>query len=525
MVEVVGKFDSLQFGDKIYQVKLPNDLAVQIECDHEFEITGKTGHEYAVAVPDGPVVIKRINGQTRRKSLNLFNDYKEITINVGSEQWHYVDNATLKSWGLVVGRTYTLYMWNCPTNLAAQLPNNSYDRFDSNPYTLTFTDSTSYRIGHNSNLDAKTFTPMISILEGTYTLDTMPPFKPYDNTLVNSKCNLRSTGRNFYSSNNFYTEQDAVLSGTTITSGNNDYVGVLPKQKFVFFKGLTYHFRKLNTTGTLPYGRIVAKGTPWSSSAAENGNAWYFDTDNTSFTALQNFELDSFRFPKRNSGDAYSFDLQITVEKSEELIPYEESICDVNVELGEYDYIDNKSNLLVRQTSKILTFDGSDDEGWAGDGVDSSTGMGRFRVILTEEFYGEGDKNSTKGVVNLNRFNNNLGGGAYSTTEEGWNLERRPEGYKLAFTTTIKTVEEWKSFLKSNPLQFVYKVENPTTETLQVKSGYQVWNGGLQIQETETIPYRLEKEYAISVYDQILSNTEIISSINTPQVEDTTLVL
>ena len=86
MAEVVGKFDSLQFGDKIYQVKLPNDLAVEIECDHEYEITGKTGHEYAVAIPDGPVVINKINGQTRRKSLNLFNDYKEYTINAGNEQ-------------------------------------------------------------------------------------------------------------------------------------------------------------------------------------------------------------------------------------------------------------------------------------------------------------------------------------------------------------------------------------------------------------------------------------------------------
>lgn len=176
-------------------------------------------------------------------------------------------------------------------------------------------------------------------------------------------------------------------------------------------------------------------------------------------------------------------------------------------------------------TSSVITYDGSDDEGWGGDGVDSSTGMGRFRTYLNGDFYGEGDRNSTKGVVNLNRFNNNLGGSAYSAKEEGWNFERRPEGFKLAFTTTIKTLEEWKSFLKSNPIQFVYKLTTPTTETIQVKSGYQVWNGGLQIQETETIPYILEKEYAISVYDQILSNTEIISSINTPQVEGTTLVM
>lgn len=529
MAEVVGKFDSLQFGDKIYQVKLANDLAVEIECDHEYEITGKTGHEYAVAIPDGPVVINRINGQTRRKSLNLFNDYKEYTINAGNEQWIMWTDNDLINWGLVVGKTYSVIFYSAPNGLKGNYyksDNTDWKEINSTS-VLNFTMNKGYslRIGGNNVSQKVTFKPQLMIVEGTYTLDTMPPFEPYDNTLVNSKCNLRSTGRNFYSSNDFYTEQDAVLSGTTITSGNNDYVGVLPKQKFVFLKGVTYYFRKLNATGTLPYGRIVVKGTPWSSSAAENGAAWYFDAESTSFTALQNIELEYFRFVKRTSGDAYSFDLQITTKNSEELIPYEESICDVNVELGEYDYIDNKSNLLVKQTSNIITYDGSDDEGWAGDGVDSSTGMGRFRTHLTEDFYGAGDRNSTKGVVNLTRFNNNLGGSAYSATEEGWNFERRPEGFKLAFTTTIKTLEEWKSFLQSNPLQLVYKLLNSTVSECQVKSGYQVWNSGLQIQETETIPYILEKEYAISVYDQILSNTEIISSINTPQVEGTTLVM
>ena len=463
MAEVVGKFDSLQFGDKIYQVKLPNDLAVQIECDHEFEITGKTGHEYAVAIPDGPVVIKRINGQTRRKSLNLFNDYKEITINAGSEQWYYVSNATLKSWGLVVGRTYTLYMWNCPTNFVAQLPNNSYDNFSGNPYTLTFTDSTSYRIGHNSNLDAKTFTPMISILEGTYTLDTMPPFEPYDNTLVNSKCNLRSTGRNFYSSNNFYTEQDAVLSGTTITSGNDDYVGVLPKQKFVFLKGVTYHFKKLNVTGTLPYGRIIVKGTPWSSSVAENGDAWYFDTDSTSFTPSQNIEFDSFRFVKKSSGDAYSFDLQITVENSEELIPYEESSMLVDTELGEFDYIDNLSHLIIRRTSNIITINASNIVG-VEEKVNSAGTHIAYTNIDTAGAVGEWD--TVCGVANS--------GFQVKVLDGAW-VQNKTLGVinnsLVIGSDTCSTLEEFKALC---PIQFVFKKKTPTTEPIQVKSGYQV---------------------------------------------------
>lgn len=503
------KFYSKTETDDKFALKedITGKINVSIDCDHEYEITGKTGHEYAVAVPDGPVVIKRINGQTRRKSLNLFNDYKEITINVGSEQWHHVDNATLKSWGLVVGRTYTLYMWNCPTNLVAQLPNNSYDRFDSNPYTLTFTDSTSYRIGHNSNLDAKTFTPMISILEGTHTLDTMPPFEPYDNTLVNSKCNLRSTGRNFYSSNDFYAEQDAVLSGTTITSGNSDYLGVLPKQKFVFLKGVTYRFRKLNATGTLPYGRIVAKGTPWSSSAAENGDAWYFDTDSTSFTALQNFELAYFRFVKKNSGDAYSFDLQITVENSEELIPYEESSMLVDKELGEFDYIDNVSHLLVKQTSNIITLDGSSDENWAV--VDSQAGetsnLFRWARFTSEQVEGNAGVSNIFGEADDSIWGND---------EKCFGITSGDRAVLIRVSKEeCPDVNSFRTWLSNHSFQFVYKKTTPTTEPIQLEAGYQVWNSGLQIQETETLPYILEKEYAVSLYSQILAVTSIVNSI------------
>ena len=487
---------------------LKEDIAgkinVSIDCDHEYEITGKTGHEYAVAVPDGPVLIKRINGQTRRKSLNLFNDYKEITINVGSEQWHYVNNATLKSWGLVVGRTYTIYMWNCPTNLAAQLPNNSYKDFSSNPYTLTFTDSTSYRIGHNNNLDAKTFTPMISILEGTYTLDTMPPFEPYDDTLVNSKCNLRSTGRNFYSSNTFYTDSDVTLSGTTIIceSGDTGYLEIKPKQKFVFLKGVTYYFRKLNVTGTLPYGRIIAKGTPWSSSAAENGDAWYFDNDNTSFTARQNFELDGFKFTKRSSGDAYSFDLQITVENSEELIPYEESSMLVDTELGEFDYIDNLSHLIIRRTSNIITINAEN----ITDVLEGGNLNGNYVAYTNIDTTGAVDEWDTVCGVANNGF-------AVRVLESSWVRDQTlgvNQNTLFIGSDTCSTLEEFRALC---PIQFVFKKKTPTTEPIQLEAGYQVWNSGLQIQETETIPYVLEKEYAVSLYSQVLAITSIVNSI------------
>ena len=362
------------------------------------------------------------------------------------------------------------------------------------------------RIGGNNVSQSVSFKPQIMIVEGTYTIDTMPPFEPYDDTLVNSKCNLKSIGRNFYSSNDFYTEQDTVLSGTTITSGNHDYVGVLPKQKFVFLKGVTYHFRKLNATGTLPYGRIVAKGTPWSSSTAENGEAWYFDTDSTSFTALQNFELYGFKFIKRTSGDAYSFDLQITVENSEELIPYEESSMLVDRELGEFDYIDNVGHLLVKQTSQVFTFDGSSDENWAIVGSQSSGNTNLFRwqgVSGSLRFIGNSLYSNIFGKGNESIWGNDIECIGNTATEILIRLSKEK----------CPDLNSFKTWLASANLQVVFKLSTPTTEPINLEAGYQVWNSGLQIQETETLPYILEKEYAVSLYSQVLAITSIVNSI------------
>ena len=74
-------------------------------------------------------------------------------------------------------------------------------------------------------------------------------------------------------------------------------------------------------------------------------------------------------------------------------------------------------------------------------------------------------------------------------------------------------LNSFKTWLASANLQVVFKLSTPTTEPINLEAGYQVWNSGLQIQETETIPYVLEKEYAVSLYSQVLAITSIVNSI------------
>ena len=484
-------------------------LNVNIDCDHEYEITGKTGHEYAVAVPDGQVLIKRINGQTRRKSLNLIDGFYCET----SATSQYASSFKCTKLDVSVGKQYTINFKTVNTGAELYVNENLFSfksfRCDGREYTFVFTCQNiadKLIIFKNTIDNTGRFDPMpiynIQILEGDYTNKDIPLYQEYDDILVNSKCNLKSIGRNFYSSNDFYTNNNLILNGTTITSSTDTNVNISPKKKFVFLKGITYHFRKLNVTGTLPYGRIYVKGYPWSSSAAENGRGWYFDTESTSFTPEKDIELETFYFAKRSSGDTYSFDLQITVENSEELIPYEESSMLVDTELGEFDYIDNLSHLIIRRTSNIITINAENITGVL-EGVNSNGNYVAYTNINTTGAVDEWD--TVCGVAN--------NGFAVRVLESSWVRGQTlgvSQNTLFIGSDTCSTLEEFRALC---PIKFVFKKKTPATEPIQLEAGYQVWNSGLQIQETETLPYILEKEYAISLSSQVLSNTSLISSL------------
>ena len=487
-----------------------NKLNISVGCDHEYEITGKTGHEYAVAVPDGQVLIKRINGQTRRKSLNLIDGFYCET----SATSQYASSFKCTKLDVSVGKQYTINFKTVNTGAELYVNENLFSfksfRCDGREYTFVFTCQNiadKFIIFKNTIDNTGRFDSMpvynIQILEGDYTNKELPVYQEYDDTLVNSKCNLKSIGRNFYSSNDFYTNNNLILNGTTISSSTDTNVNISPKKKFVFLKGITYRFRKLNVTGTLPYGRIYVKGYPWSSSTAENGRGWYFDTESTSFTPEKDIELETFYFAKRSSGDTYSFDLEIKVDNdTEELTPYEESSMLVDKELGEYDYIDNLSHLVIRQTSNIITINAENITG-VKEGVNSNGNYVAYTNIDTTGAVDDWD--TVCGVAN--------NGFAVRVLESSW-VRGQTLGVNqntlFIGSDTCSTLEEFRALC---PIQFVFKKKTPTTESIQLEAGYQVWNSGLQIQETETIPYVLEKEYAISLYSQVLAVTSIVNSI------------
>lgn len=515
-----------------------NKLNISVGCDHEYEITGKTGHEYAVAVPDGQALIKRINGQTRRKSLNLL-DFNKIVPGSSFSYINGVYTATNANNGAWLFNDYVFYGKFTIALMLISKPDS-----DTTFTTYNVTDSGNQQLNsfsglHNYELNkiyVKTFTSLsttnlrivlwnndvpsnfkfkIWAVQGTYTADTMPPFEPYDDTLVNSKCNLKSTSRNLLK----ITEQGSLsLSGVSITIDANTIImnGTATSSNNFLISTQGFDIKSTYSLKVF-FEQGVITGYPSVWLLAEDGTNTAFGINGVEQSYSINYKVKEIKLGF-TQGDVFNnvkFKPMLVYGSTAptEYEPYEESSMLVDKELGEFDYIDNVGHLLVKQTSELLTFDGSSDEDWVSDGVDSSTGMKRFRIYLTKDFYGNTGTDLTKGVVNLNRFAENLGLGAYNSTKEGWNLERSYGNTKLAFTTTIQTLEEWKAYLQANAIQFVYKLLTLTTEPIQLEAGYQVWNSGLQIQETETIPYVLEKEYAVSLYSQILAVTSIVNSI------------
>lgn len=473
-------------------------LNVNIDCDHEYEITGKTGHEYAVAIPDGPVLIKRINGQTRRKSLNLIDgvSFNHTTSQFGSA---YVFNKG----DLINGKQYTL---NFQTkNTGAHLYVNevlfSWKDFFCNgsEYSMVFTCQNSSNmilfknaVDNAGKLNSNTIYN-VQILEGDYTNKEIPPYQEYDDTLVNSKCNLKSTSRNLW-------DEEWESGGINVNTGQNyvnekrmrtkNYIPIIPNKDFYLnFFG--------STRGALIYYYDYNKnflGYNESTASKIKINNTY----NGCFIRIEFYE---------SYGTTYKNDVVYSYGDCSEYIPYEESSMLVDKELGEYDYIDNVGHLLVKQTSQVFTFDGSGDENWAIVGSQSSGNTNLFKWTYFTSVQVEGNK----GVSNVfGEADDSI----WVNDEKCFGIAQGDRAVLIRVSKDeCPDLNSFKTWLSNHNFQFVYKKTTPTTEPIQLEAGYQVWNSGLQIQETETIPYVLEKEYAISLYSQVLAVTSIVNSI------------
>ena len=78
--------------------KINDNLIATVDCSHKYEITGNTGDEHGLAIDDQQMLIKKIQGHSRRKSLNLISfkpgTYAGVTLTYDNASGIYTFNGT-----------------------------------------------------------------------------------------------------------------------------------------------------------------------------------------------------------------------------------------------------------------------------------------------------------------------------------------------------------------------------------------------------------------------------------------------
>ena len=499
--------------DKAYASK-EEIITATVDCSHKCEITGNTGDEHGLAIDDQQMLITKIQGHSRRKSLNLLeyeNDsgtYKGINFNI--ENGIITLNGTATDTSIVFIQSkdvipYNNMRFSCFCN---EPQSGSTWQFwigtDTPQYVLGFEGSTTtinqknkfsvnLAIYAGTKFDNLKLYPML--VEGTFTNETMPLFQPYDNTLVNSNNTLISTGRNILNPDEFganCSTYDKSTGIATLVAGP----GIVNK---LLVPG---HYFAPNT----PY-RFIFRGKS-SSSIGQYTQIRIYYTNGTYHESLFNDGLATYtsdygKTIEKVSGawangttTLYLNECAIIKGANQDFEPYKQDIVQAP-SLGEFDYY--QEGKIYRQTSQVITLNGS--ENWSLN--ESAPNKKRFVAYPNIQAIDTNNK--------INLVTNNL---TETTTADIWiNTEKnnligaqntRIEIVKREFTT----VDQLKQWLSQNPIQLVYKLATPTIEDYVIPSGYAVYNGGLQIQQGD-VPYTITKQYNLSQKAQILANIEV----------------
>ena len=455
---------------------------IEYTSDKEIEVTCNGAN-----IIDCNAHFKKVEGQTRRYSPNIvelttstYNDPAgRYTLEVkGNASEVILKTKTINEVTSVYFNnrftrvTEPITIVNCGTEefyVEAKKTTEGSEDFGIEPNNVLVIDNTKYKeIALYKYLFAldeyqnKTFVFKPMVLKGRYTADTIPLFQPYDNTLVNSKANFASTGRNLYSG-----------VGNDGHVGFDIYNGTIPK-------GTYYLIFKAKTTNQ-PYDiRVYYGGDNFETLVRSN------TAETNVYTIRVKKGATKIYFNSWNK-DYQMSDIMLVVDQNNAYEPYIKNISQYDVELGAYDYIENGQ--LVKQTSPIYTITG--EEGWNLLSEQSTQDTNLFEAGIGKFGGGLGIPNTlisnTFGKAHPNVWDNNItcmGGSAYSIFIR---LDKK----------AVSDAQKLKEYLKANPITLVYKKATPTITPIVVPNGIVSYKNGLTSQEIKGkyLPYKYTAKY------------------------------
>lgn len=472
---------------------------IAVDCDHEYEITGYTGHEWNVAVPDHcQLTVTRIKGQTRRKSLNLANNALfEINDNTMNNSAHPIQLGAGDYSISISGATFSTGQWQIILNDIVVF---TFDLVTNLQAPFSVSTPSSFRIyANNGSTNAK-----IMLVSGAYTAKKMPAYQPFDDTLVNSKVQkVLSTGKNLWDGELYQGGWHYEVDGSLALGAGNSRVSSASlwecepnkvysifllteslKNLFIAVDSYDINYKTISSTGYYPANTLKSFNTlgnaKYITFTVKNGNA---GTDDVFINEIKNVIISNV------VDDTFNADIEITG-------------------LGEIDNI-NKT-LTDYGSTDVITLDGSERNFFEKLDYLSPYGSACFVAYGVDESDAPANNNIAGYCIG------NLGSNGYSVNELiMYNIVGIAMGLDRSIVVNFgrdMTLEEANQYLQSNPIQFIYRLATPRIQTtVDIPAGYSAHKGGLQQQviEGDYLPYIITKDYPVSGAAQILKNLEI----------------
>lgn len=494
-----------------------------VDCDHRYEITGATNDEHNLAVEDQQMLIKKISGRTlvRNQVVKYI-----ITDSVGTviDSWTSAGLTIVKTqngyykvsgtqtnndafcyinrpFPLVVGHKYCLM--GAPKGgttatygiYISQVIAGKY--YFDNGDGLIFTNTSDENgdisfFARGAEYKEFTFCPQVIDLTLAYgvgnepttveeVLNDFPEYIPYDEgTFVHSNNKLISIGKNLWKYGDVsgvqrqqITLEKLLRAGTytissLVTSSDTDESSCL----------ILFRTKNGDDVSSILLNRNVRSSVVVNIPRDVEVIWFYGSTSNT-----------------LSANDTFTFkDIQIEYgETATDYEPYKEEVIEDIGELKQYQYIDNNSDQTIN--SSIL-YTVSEEEGY---GYNDATIKNSFYIAGISASF----KNIGYNFAGKYLFNNNKITKFYVATHPNY------QGRLDAVIETAKyydTAEEFMADIKGSII-LGESTESTITES-NLPAGMSVHKGGYQIQEG-TIPYNIEKQYALSIASQVVQNIEI----------------
>lgn len=366
------------------------------------------------------------------------------------------------------------------------------DIVENNPYV-------DYRYNAGATVNIQKYFARPMLLEGDWK-NNIPDFEPYNPKLMNSKATIKSIRKNLLN----LIEKTETINGLTITIKN----GTITINGTATGDGnIIIGNQPIELNGPVSFCNNIISGD-----TNKNPSIWFMYENSICGSVAFNTKITNddvvtkgiygkikelrFGFSNGEKINNLTFKPIAVVGDVSEINfeQYQDNIINIDIELGEYDYIDFETNEIVKRTSEILTLDGSEDEIWKGPqnvGANDKNIVNYVYEWRANNVVPKESDDSTKTVCTLMSENQLIA-----------NATIAPSSYSNSTTffirvnsNEIQNLTQFKERLKNNPVQLAYQI-SATKIPINIQNSYEVWNNGIQLQLVDEgyLPYKITKK-------------------------------